>query len=195
MEFRIVLFIYLFLFVPIRAEENLLNEWKKFSKSKSSEQLIQYIRCNAYSELHSSVCSFIMPETPPFFGQMGIFITIVNKGRVRGCFGAFRHQYRNLSEVIHEYLNGALRNDPRYPPLEVEELDSSSFILTIADSPIPVVDPDTIALGRFGVFLAKENGQGYVYVPGELKSHSSLKRMIQKENIQDVSVFKAILIR
>ena len=189
------LFIYLSLFFPIQSEENVLDEWKKFSKTKSADIVVDFIRCSANSELNLKSCNINLPETPSFFGQLGIFITIVNKGKVRGCFGAFRHKNTNLSSVIQEYTRGALRNDPRYPPLELEELKTSYFILTIADSPVPVVDTDTIALGRFGVYLAKENGQGVVYVPGEIKSHSSLKRIIQKEKIQDVSIFKAILIR
>ena len=119
----------------------------------------------------------------------------MNNGKVRGCFCAFRHKNTHLSNVIREYIRGALKNDPRYPPLEVEEMKTAYFILTIADSPVPVVDVDSIALGRFGVFLGKEDGQGVVYVPGEIKSHSALKRIIKKEKVQDVSVFKAILIR
>ncbi len=189
------LILFLVFVFPLFSEENSLSEWKKFSKTKASDKLIEFIRCTASAELNLKSCDLSIPETPSFFGELGIFITIVNKGKVRGCFGAFRHKYTQLASVIEEYVRGALRNDPRYPPLEIEELKTAYFILTIADSPVPVVDTDSIALGRFGVFLGKENGQGVVYVPGEIKSHSSLKRIIQKEKVQDVSVFKAILIR
>jgi AMMECR1 domain-containing protein len=191
----LVLILFLVLFFPLLSEENSLSEWKKFSKTKASDKLIEFIRCTASAELNLKTCDVSIPETPSFFGELGIFITIVNKGKVRGCFGAFRHKNTQLASVIEEYVRGALRNDPRYPPLEIEELKTAYFILTIADSPVPVVDTDSIALGRFGVFLGKENGQGVVYVPGEIKSHSGLKRIIQKEKVQDVSVFKAILIR
>ena len=74
-------------------------------------------------------------------------------------------------------------------------MKTAYFLLTVADSPSPVADIDTISLARFGVYLVKENNQGFVYVPGEIKSHSSLKRIIKKEKIQDVNVFKAILIK
>ncbi len=191
----LVFILYLVLLFPLFSEENSLSEWKKFSKTKNSDRLIEFIRCTASAELNLKSCDLTIPETPSFFGELGIFITVVNKGKVRGCFGAFRHKNTQLASVIEEYVRGALRNDPRYPPLEIEELKTAYFILTIADSPVPVVDTDSIALGRFGVFLGKENGQGVVYVPGEIKSHSGLKRIIQKEKVQDVSVFKAILIR
>ena len=186
---------YLFFFFPLLGEENVLDEWKKFSKTKSSDRVIDFIRCTATAELNIKSCDLSLPETPSFFGELGVFITIVNKGKVRGCFGAFRHKNTQLSNVIEEYVRGALRNDPRYPPLELEELKTAYFILTIADSPVPVADTDSIALGRFGILLTKENGHGIVYVPGEIKSHSGLKRIIQKEKALDVSVFKAILIR
>lgn len=177
------------------SEENSLEDWKKFSKTKSSDRVIEFIRCTATAELNLKSCGMSLPDTPSFFGELGVFITIVNKGKIRGCFGAFRHKNTQLSNVLEEYVRGALRNDPRYPPLAIEELKTAYFILTIADSPVPVVDTDTIALGRFGVYLTKENGTGIVYVPGEIKSHSGLKRIIQKEKALDVSVFKAILIR
>lgn len=191
----LILFFVSFLFSSLFAEENTLEEWKKFSKTKMADSVVDFIRCNAVSEMNLKSCDVSLPETPPFFGQLGLFITIVNNGKVRGCFGAFRHKNTHLSNVIREYIRGALKNDPRYPPLEVEEMKTAYFILTIADSPVPVVDVDSIALGRFGVFLGKEDGQGVVYVPGEIKSHSALKRIIKKEKVQDVSVSKAILIR
>jgi AMMECR1 domain-containing protein len=196
MGFRsLVLIIYFFFLVNLKGEENSLEEWKRFSKTKSSDRVIEYIRCTAIAELKLKNCDMNLPETPSFFGELGVFITIVNKGKVRGCFGAFRHKNTQFSIVLEEYIRGALRNDPRYPPLEMEELSTAYFILTIADSPVPVADTDTIPLGRFGVYLTKENGSGIVYVPGEIKSHSSLKRIIQKEKALDVGVFKAILIR
>ena len=191
----LALLIYIVYFFPLLGEENSLEEWKKFSKTKSSDRVMEFIRCTATAELSLKSCDLSVPETPSFFGELGVFITIVNKGKVRGCFGAFRHQNTQLATVLEEYIRGALRNDPRYPPLEIEELKTAYFILTIADSPVPVADTGAIALGRFGVYLTKENGTGSVYVPGEIKSHSGLKRIIQKEKALDVSVFKAILIR
>ncbi|MBP9886882.1 MAG: AMMECR1 domain-containing protein [Leptospiraceae bacterium] len=190
----ILCFFLSFLF-PLLSEENSLEDWKKFSKTKSADLVVDFIRCIAYSELNLKSCDKKLPETPSFFGELGLFITIVNNGKVRGCFGAFRHKNTHLSNVLQEYIRGALRNDPRYPPLESEELKTAYFLLTVADSPSPVADIDTISLARFGVYLVKENNQGFVYVPGEIKSHSSLKRIIKKEKIQDVNVFKAILIK
>ncbi|HMV45791.1 MAG TPA: AMMECR1 domain-containing protein [Leptospiraceae bacterium] len=184
-----------FLTLTLWGEETALSEWKKFSKTKASEELMEFIRCSATEELQLKNCDHPIPETPPFFGELGLFITIVNKGKVRGCFGAFRHKNTQITNVLQDYIRGALRQDPRYPPLEIEELKTAYFILTIADSPAPVADTESIPLGRYGVLLTKENGQGVVYVPGEIKSHSSLKRIMQKEKIQDVSIFKAILIR
>lgn len=181
--------------LSLSGEENSLNEWKKFSKTKSSEQVMEFIRCTATSELNLKNCDMAVPETPPFFGELGLFITIVNKGKVRGCYGAFRHKNTQFTHVVQDYVRGALRHDPRYSPLEVEELKTAYFILTIADSPMPVADTESIPLGRYGILLTKESGSGVVYVPGEIKTHSSLKRIMQKEKIQDVSIFKAILIR
>lgn len=189
------LLIFLFFLFPIVAEESSLDGWRKFSKSKSADNIIDFIRCSAYSELNLKSCDMKISDTPSFFGELGLFITIVNNGKVRGCFGAFRHKNTQLTNVLQEYVRGALRNDPRYPPLETEELKTAHFILTVADSPVPIADIETISLTRYGLYLTKENGQGFVYVPGEIRSHSSLKRIIKKEKIQDVSVFKAVLIK
>ena len=61
------------------SEENSLEDWKKFSKTKSSDRVIEYIRCIAVAELNLKRCEMSLPDTPSF-GELGVFITIVNKG-------------------------------------------------------------------------------------------------------------------
>ena len=100
MGIRILVILFFLIFAEcIFAEENALEEWKKFAKSKTAADVVEFIRCNATAEMNYKSCDSILPETPPFFGQLGIFITIVNKGKVRGCFGAFRHKNTQISKV------------------------------------------------------------------------------------------------
>ena len=118
MKLKIILLIcYINLTFCLFADSVYLKEWKSFSKTSASKQIIEFIKCNSIQELKGIDCNLPIPNAPSFYGQLGIFITIVNKRKVRGCYGAFNHKSKDLSYVLQEYLKGALKDDPRYPPL------------------------------------------------------------------------------
>lgn len=171
-------------------------EWKEVSRSDQKPLLLNYLKCKMKAELVNEACRMKLPGTVEQFNtNTGFFITLIHKGKVRGCFGSFYHSSSNLEKIFEDYIAGALKNDPRYPPLELQEAENTRIILTVGDRPFNVQDFRTIPLKDFGILLTKENGQSFVYVPAELKSHRSLKEIIQRENIQEVAAFRAITIK
>ncbi len=178
-------------------QNDILSDWKKFSKTKDSFNLIILLKKQAANYLNRTPVlknSISGITTPSFFGRLGLFITIIKNGKVRGCYGSFSHRSDSIGNVLNEYLLAALKSDPRYKPLEIDELDNAEIILTIADQPVPVNDLESADLKRTGVVITLENGDKYVFVPAEIKTSSYIKREYRGREFQ-AEIFNAVTIR
>ncbi len=178
-------------------QNDILNDWKKFSKTKDSANLIILLKKQANNYLYRMPAiknKFSDITTPPFYGRLGLFITIIKNGKVRGCYGSFSHRSDSIENVLNEYLLAALKSDPRHKPLEPDELDSAEIILTIADQPVSVNDIESADLKRMGVVISLENGDKFVYVPAEIKTSSYIKKEFRGREFQ-VEIFNSVTIR
>lgn len=91
----------------------------------------------------------------------GVFVTIhntgaraVKQGRLRGCIGTIVGREPLVDAIIRAATSAA--RDPRFPPLDREELPQVSLEVSVLSPPTPVPGPEAIQLGRHGVILAKE---------------------------------------
>ncbi len=174
----------------------LLDEWARFSKSGDSRNLLTWLRCKTKETLTGDACGAgLDARTPSFYGKLGIFITLVKGNRVRGCFGAFHHKSENIEAVLEEYLHGALRCDPRYPPADVSELEDLKIVLTLAGEQYPVDDINSVDISRFGIILTLDDNEKIVFVPAEIKSMEYLRNRMRGLAIRQIAAFEAVVIR
>jgi len=57
-----------------------------------------------------------------FEQKRGVFTTLTKHGELRGCIG-FPYPIKRLDEAIIESAISAATNDPRFPPVKLEEMD------------------------------------------------------------------------
>lgn len=172
-----------------------LEQWAEFSRSKDKEILMKWLRSNALSIYRKEKnIESLTAELPQVYGRSGLFITLIKKGRVRGCFGAFDHSDTDAAILLRAYLKGALSYDPRYKPLELHELDETEIIITVTAFPEQVDDLNKVDISRFGVFIECDGAPGTVIVPAEFRT---LNRLENKTAYSDcrVSRFRAVTIR
>jgi len=89
--------------------------------------------------------------------KRGAFVTITARGALRGCIGHIAAD-RALGAVVREMTVAAARDDPRFPPVEPDELPDLALeisVLTEAAPVVPPVDPARIAVGRDGVMVRR----------------------------------------
>ena len=178
-------------------QNDILSDWRKFSITKDSSNLINLLKKKAANYLNRTPAlknSISEITTPAFYGRLGLFITIIKNGKVRGCYGSFSHRSDSIENVLNEYLLAALKSDPRHKPLEIDELDAAEIILTIADQPVPVNDIESADLKRTGVVISLDNGDKFVFVPAEIKTSSYIKREFRGREFQ-TEIFNAVTIR
>ena len=86
-----------------------------------------------------------------------MFVTITARGALRGCIGHIAAD-RELGAVVRDMTVAAARDDPRFPPVEPDELPDLALeisVLTEAAPVVPPVDPARIAVGRDGVMVRR----------------------------------------
>lgn len=176
------------------AEESMLSEWRDIAAKPESRKLLLWLRCLAKATLTGSSCNEkVNCAIPPFVGNTGVFVTLKKGKKVRGCYGAFSHNYTRTTDVLSDYLTGALTRDSRYDPLEKSELADTTIIVTITSQPWSVNDGASIDIRHCGVIISCEN-ENRVYVPAEIKSISYIEKQM-KDPQCELKSFTAITLQ
>ena len=105
-----------------------------------------------------------MPELACLRAQGACFVTLNDAaGNLRGCIGNLQ-AYEPLGDNLrHNALNAAFR-DPRFPPLEPEELPETHIEVSILSAPSPIAGPEEFIIGRHGIIL-QQSGRSAVFLP------------------------------
>ena len=99
----------------------------------------------------------VLKLTPVFQDKRGVFVTINQHGELRGCIG-LPYPVMPLGEAIVHAAAAAAREDPRFPPVNKEELGEISLEVTILTVPVsleadPSQRPKNIEVGRHGLIV------------------------------------------
>jgi uncharacterized protein len=102
----------------------------------------------------------VLPFTPSthLAELRGVFTTLYLIGRLRGCVGhstALMPLYR----AVTESARAAAFEDPRFPPVVLEEARTVKICLSIL-SPLIPISPEQIELGRHGLLISEGFSRG-----------------------------------
>jgi uncharacterized protein (TIGR00296 family) len=104
-------------------------------------------------------------DLPPVFGEnRGVFVTLTEKGYLRGCIG---HPYPDstLEQAIIDSAISAATRDPRFPPVGGEEVNDIVVEVTILTQPErinapPQELPEKVEIGKHGLIVKQGYCQG-----------------------------------
>ena len=97
--------------------------------------------------------------------KRGVFVTLHKDGELRGCIG-FPMPVYSLNTAIVEAARSAAFRDPRFPPLEEDELDKIEIEISVLTVPedISISHPneylDKIKIGKDGLIIQGPFGSG-----------------------------------
>jgi uncharacterized protein len=103
-----------------------------------------------------------VPAVPGASLRRGAFVTLYERGALRGCIGHIAAD-RALGDVVQEMAIAAARDDPRFAPVEPDELTWIAVEISVLLAPVrlpPPVDPARIVVGRDGVIVRHERHIG-----------------------------------
>lgn len=122
-------------------------------------------------------------EEPVFLEKRGVFVTLKKYGELRGCIGRI-YSDEPLYKTVQEMAIEASFNDPRFPPLRLEELSQIEIEISILSELKKVETIEEIEVGKHGILIRRGFNSGlllpqvateYKWTKEEFLRHTCLK--------------------
>jgi len=117
--------------------------------------------------------------------KAGAFVSLKKHEQLRGCIGTIEPTKENLAEeIIHNAVSAAL-NDPRFEPLEIEELAQLSISVDVLGKPEKVASLTQLDPKTFGVIVSRGTRRGLLLpdLPGITSAEEQVNIAKQKAGI------------
>ncbi|MHC4566752.1 MAG: AmmeMemoRadiSam system protein A [Planctomycetota bacterium] len=100
-------------------------------------------------------------DDPELNAPCGCFVTLKNRGRLRGCIGRFVSD-DPLIELIAEMAKSSASSDPRFfaDPITVHELNQLDVEISVLSPLKRTDDPLSLRLGVDGIYIKKGRASG-----------------------------------
>jgi hypothetical protein len=102
-----------------------------------------------------------VPEVPPKLKEPhGVFVTLTKNGELRGCIGHPMPTMPLIDALIDSAVSSATR-DPRFPPVEMDELSEVEVEVSVLSKPEPIKVknpreyPSSITIGKDGLIVER----------------------------------------
>lgn len=123
-----------------------------------------------------------LPQHIPVHGvfaeRRGIFVTLHILRRLRGCIGVVEAD-EPLGESVVRCAASAALQDPRFPPVRVEELNALQIEISLLTQPIPI-RPDEIEIGRHGLLISRGSNRGLLLPQVAVEHHLTVDQFMQE---------------
>ena len=83
------------------------------------------------------------------------FVTIHERGSLRGCIGLMRFE-TPLWRNVRDAAAAAAMDDPRFPPVDESELAALELEISVLDPPVDVPSPSGFVAGRHGIVVERD---------------------------------------
>lgn len=91
---------------------------------------------------------------PVFSEKCGAFVTLHIRGQLRGCIGYIKG-IKNIPDTVRDMAKSSAFQDPRFPPLRMEEYGKMDIEISVLSPIEPVMDVrKDIKVGRDGLIIS-----------------------------------------
>ncbi len=98
-------------------------------------------------------------DCPELLEKKGAFVTLHRGGNLRGCIGQLDPD-RELYKVVQHCTLSAAFSDPRFPPLQQQELDNLDIEISILTPFHRVEEIEEIKVGKHGLYIVNGHLRG-----------------------------------
>jgi len=96
---------------------------------------------------------------PHLLGQQGCFVTIKQRGELRGCIGNFISD-KPLHLLVQDMAISAAIHDPRFYPMKEADLIGFELEISVLSPLAKIESPEEVEVGRHGLYLEKNFSRG-----------------------------------
>lgn len=104
-----------------------------------------------------------LPEKLPkemYRQRAGVFVSIKKEGRLRGCIGTLQATQPSVAEeILHNAISASV-NDPRFSPIELDELDRLTISVDVLGDMEKIESPEQLDVKRYGVVVTSGRKRG-----------------------------------
>ena len=100
-------------------------------------------------------------DEPQLNAHCGCFVTLKNKGRLRGCIGQFVSD-KPLIELVAEMAKASATGDPRFfaEPITKDELSRLDVEISVLSALKRTDEPLSLRLGTDGIYIKRGHASG-----------------------------------
>lgn len=99
------------------------------------------------------------PHRDSLTAEAGAFVTLHKNGELRGCIGT-QQETTALFRTVQEMTIAAALRDPRFSPVEEDEIDEIEIEVSVLGNPRPVSDAGEITIGTHGLSVTQGEKRG-----------------------------------
>jgi uncharacterized protein len=119
-----------------------------------------------------------IPRQGIFSDRRAVFVTLFVDGCLHGCIGVIE-AHEPLGEAIVRCAASATLEDPRFAPLRAEQLAALNIELSIL-SPLAPINPETIEIGRHGLFISLHAQRGLLLPQVAVEHHLTREQFLDE---------------
>jgi len=133
-----------------------------------------------------------------FNKKAGVFVTIYNNGKLRGCIGTYLPTKENLAQEIIDNAISAATNDWRFPQIFDVELPNIKYEVSILEKPEQIKKIKKLDPKKYGIIVkGQSSGRSALLLPdleGLATTAKQLAACLEKAGI-DLKEEKIIIYR
>ena len=136
-------------------EERIQREAKEHAKSEDAYVKLARRAIETYVRTGRKLQA---PEGLPeelYQNRAGVFVSLKEEGRLRGCIGTIAPVRQNLAEEIIENAISAAIKDPRFDAVENEELERLLYSVDVLGTTEKITSSEQLDVKRYGVIVSK----------------------------------------
>ncbi len=154
-----------------------------FSLTDEEKAELKKIARGAINEVFTGRNYHSQQLSPTLLQRCGAFVTLHKEGKLRGCIGHIGEDMP-LYQVVKEMAHAAAFEDPRFLPLDEQEMEQIDLEISVLTPMQRIGSIDEFELGRHGIFIRKGHRTG-TYLPQVAQEVSWTKEEFLSHCAQD----------
>jgi AmmeMemoRadiSam system protein A len=142
------------------------------------DALLQLARTSVVEAVSRGQLPQQIPKDGVFAERRGVFVTLHVQHRLRGCIGVIEGA-ESLGDSIVRCAASAALQDPRFPPMRPDELDSLQIEISLL-SPATPIRLEEIVIGRHGLVVSRGAQRGLLLPQVATEHHFTPEQFLQE---------------
>jgi AmmeMemoRadiSam system protein B/AmmeMemoRadiSam system protein A len=131
---------------------------------QARHELLGLVRQTLTQFLSTETFPAFQTADPALLQPRGAYVTYEEQGQLRGCLGRIEADRPTFLNVQYAAVAAALA-DPRFPPIDLIELEDLTVEITLLGPVEPVDDPGQIEIGRHGILMRVGEDKAALFLP------------------------------